>query len=209
MYCHFKPTPVKALFLDIGGVLLTDGWGSAARARAVEHFNLDKKDLEERHQMVFDNYELGKISLDEYLDWVIFYQPKDFTKEAFTTFLFAQSSALEGHLDFFKEIKQRHGLRVFAVSNEAREINEHRITTFGLDGLFDAYVTSCYVHLHKPEFAILQLACDLAHLRAEQALYIDDRRLLVDVATNFGLQTLHFQGLDSARELLQQCTFQP
>jgi putative hydrolase of the HAD superfamily len=198
---------IKALFLDIGGVLLTNGWGHDFRARAVEKFGLDKKEFEDRHSLVFDNYELGRVSFDEYLDWVVFYQQRDFSKKDFTTFIFEQSEALDGHLDYFMELKQKHQLKVFAVSNEGREINEYRVKKFRLDDLFDGYISSCYVGLHKPGKDILQMACDISHTPAQQALYVDDRKLLVDVAGNFGLQVLHFQSLDQAKEFIKTCTF--
>jgi len=207
MHNDVKPGVIKALFLDIGGVLLTNGWGHDFRYRAIEKFGLDKKDFEDRHALVFDNYEVGKVTFDEYLNWTIFYQQRNFSKQDFSTFIFKQSEALNGNLDFFKEVKQKHQLKVFAVSNEGREINEYRVNKFKLDELFDGYISSCYVGLHKPSRDILQMACDVSHTPAANALYVDDRKLLIDVAREFGLQTLHFQSLDQAKEFISTCTF--
>jgi putative hydrolase of the HAD superfamily len=36
-----KAAAITCLFLDIGGVLLSDGWDHLARKRAAAHFNLD------------------------------------------------------------------------------------------------------------------------------------------------------------------------
>ncbi len=36
-----RPVPVTTLFLDIGGVLLTDGWDHHARKRAAKKFKLE------------------------------------------------------------------------------------------------------------------------------------------------------------------------
>jgi putative hydrolase of the HAD superfamily len=198
---------IKTLFLDIGGVLLTNGWGRESRYLAIEKFGLDKEETEDRHSQCFETYELGKLTLDEYLDMVVFYQQRNISRDEFKAFIFSQSQALEGHIDFFKEIKQKYNLKVVAVSNEAREINEYRIKQFRLDELFDTYISSCYVGLHKPDKAILQMACDVSHTSPEHALYIDDRKILVDVAHSFGLHTLHFQGLDKARDFIKTCTF--
>jgi hypothetical protein len=54
---------------------------------------------------------------------------------------------------------------------------------------------------------MLRMACDVAHTLPAQGLYIDDRLLLVEVAASFGLQTLHFQGLDRAKEFIKTCKF--
>jgi len=63
--------------MDIGGVLLTDGWGRDYRKLASRAFDLDE--LEERHHQAFDAYEEGKLSLDEYLHLAVFHQNRTFT----------------------------------------------------------------------------------------------------------------------------------
>ncbi len=204
---QIKHGKIKTLFLDIGGVLLTNGWGHESRYEAIEKFRLNKEEVEDRHKIAFDTYEIDKITFDDYLDWVIFYQERKFSKEAFTAFIFQQSQPLDGCIAFFKELKTQHQLKVIAVSNEGRDLNEYRIKQFKLDELFDAYVSSCYVHLHKPDKGMLQMACDISHTRPEHALYIDDTLLLVEVAASFGLQTLHFQGLDAAKKSLKKYKF--
>ncbi len=69
---------ITTLFLDIGGVLLSDGWGHEFRQLAAEKFHLDEAEMEERHRIMFVTYEEGKITLDEYLDRVVFYKHRDF-----------------------------------------------------------------------------------------------------------------------------------
>lgn len=207
MHKQIKPGVIKALFLDIGGVLLTNGWGHESRKLAAEKYGLDLADMDERHELVFDALELGKISLDEYLNMVIFHQKRTFTPKEFSAFIFEQSQALNGHINFFKELKQKYLLKVVAVSNESRELNEYRIKQFGLDSLFDAYISSCYVHLHKPDIDMLRMACDISHIPPEHALYIDDNSIMADLASVFGLHSLHFLGLENAEDFLKTCKF--
>ena len=207
MHKQIKPGVIKALFLDIGGVLLTNGWGHESRKLAAEKYGLDLADMDERHELVFDALELGKISLDEYLNMVIFHQKRTFTRKEFSAFIFEQSQALNRHINFFKELKQKYLLKVVAVSNESRELNEYRIKQFGLDSLFDAYISSCYVHLHKPDIDMLRMACDISHIPPEHALYIDDNSIMADLASLFGLHSLHFLGLENAEDFLKTCKF--
>jgi putative hydrolase of the HAD superfamily len=198
---------IKALFLDIGGVVLTNGWGHESRYLAVEKFGLNKEEMDERHQQVNDAYQLGKISLDEYLKTVVFYQQRAFSLYDFKAFMYEQSQALNGNIDFFKEIKQEYNLKVVAVSNEGRELNEYRIKQFRLDELFDAYVSSCYVHLQKPGTDILTLACDIFHVTAAQVLYIDDNIMLTDQAKSLGFHVIHFLGKEWSKELIKNGNF--
>ena len=197
---------VKTLFLDIGGVLLTDGWGRVARERAFERFGLenDKNEITERHEMNFDTYELGRMSFDDYLDNSVFYKKRDFNKEEFVAFLFAQSEALPGAIDYFTGLKAKYGLKVIALSNEARELNEHRIKTYNLHHLFDAFVSSCYVGMRKPDPEMYKMASDISFTPFNQAVYIDDRIIYIEYARSLGVPSLHYTGIDSAKNYFEK-----
>src|SRR5512136_3248390 len=113
---------VSALFLDVGGVLLTNGWDRSMRERAAETFKLDYEEMDERHHLTFDTYEEGKLSLDEYMERVVFYEKRPFSKREFKDFMFAQSQPFPQVIDLLQGIKARYGLKVAAVSNEGREL---------------------------------------------------------------------------------------
>jgi len=49
--------------------------------------------MDERHHLTFDTYEEGKLSLDEYLNRVVFYQDRSFSREEFKAFMYAQSQS--------------------------------------------------------------------------------------------------------------------
>src|SRR5438270_13998132 len=83
--------PITTLFLDIGGVLLTNGWDRAARKRAATAFSLDLPELEERHHLTFDTYEVGKLTLDQYLNRIVFYEDRHFTKDDFMELVYSQT----------------------------------------------------------------------------------------------------------------------
>jgi len=107
-----KMPEVKVIFLDIGGVLLSNGWGHESRQKAAEIFGLDYAEMDALHHFIFNVYEIGRISLDDYLDTVVFNNPRDFTREDLRAFIFAQSTELPGMLQWFKDWKQACGFRV-------------------------------------------------------------------------------------------------
>lgn len=191
---------LKALFLDIGGVILTNGWDRHARKRAIDHFQLEKDELNERHHLTFDTYEEGKLTLDEYLNRVIFYREREFSKEEFIQFMVSQSQKLGNNLEFFIHLKKKYNWKIVAISNEGRELNDYRIQTFGLNRLFDVYISSSFVHFRKPDADMFNMACDIAQIAASEALYIDDRQMFVEVAQNLGLHGIHFTGLENLKE---------
>ena len=49
-----RAIPITTLFLDIGGVLLTDGWDHHARKRAARNFKLEWAEMDGRHSLNVD-----------------------------------------------------------------------------------------------------------------------------------------------------------
>ncbi len=198
-----KPRLINTLFLDIGGVLLTNGWGRDARARAAEKFHLDEDEFSERHHMTFDTYEEGKLILDEYLNRVVFYRPQDFTVQDFKKFMFEQSQPIDAMIRLIRRLKPHYGLKVVAVSNEGRELTEYRIQEFRLNEFIDAFVCSCFVHFRKPDEDIYRIALDISQVHPEEIAYLDDRKMFVEVALGLGIHGIHHTGYESTVTVLK------
>jgi putative hydrolase of the HAD superfamily len=185
-----RSTEITTLFLDIGGVLLTDGWDHHARKRAATHFKLEWAEMEDRHHLTFDTYEEGKLTLEEYLGRVVFYQKRPFTRPQFRRFMFAQSKPYPKMIELVAQLKVRHGLKIAAVSNEARELNAYRIQKFKLAGLVDSFISSSFVHVRKPDADIFRLALDIAQAPARQVVYIEDTPMFVQIAEGLGIRSI-------------------
>jgi putative hydrolase of the HAD superfamily len=182
--------PITTLFLDIGGVLLTDGWDHHARKRAATHFNLEWADVEDRHQLNFATYEEGKLTLEEYLSRTVFYVDRPFTRDQFREFMFAQSQPYTEMIELVRQLKLKYGLKIAAVSNEARELNAHRIRRFKLDSFVDFFISSCFVHVRKPDLDIFRLALDIAQTPPEGIVYIENTPLFVEIAEGLGIRSI-------------------
>jgi putative hydrolase of the HAD superfamily len=180
---------ITTLFLDIGGVLLTNGWCRRVRKYAAEAFQLDYQELDSRHHLTYDTFESGKLTLDEYLDRIVFYQERPFTKAEFTKFMFDQTKPFQNMIDCICALKSRYELKIAVISNEARELNAYRIQHFQLGRFVDFFICSCFVHLRKPDTDIYRMALDIAQVRPEEVLYIEDRAMFVQVAKTLGLNT--------------------
>lgn len=179
---------ITTIFTDIGGVLLTNGWDHNARQIAVEKFNLNAAEFDDRHHLAFDIFESGRMSLDLYLDYIVFYEPRNFSKEEFKNFMYSYSQPYNDMLAMYRTLKKKYNLKIVVVSNEGRELNEYRIKKFALNDFVDFFVSSSFVYLRKPDKEIFKRALDLAQSPVEQSIYVDDRRLFVEVAATFGLK---------------------
>ncbi len=197
-----SPGKITALFVDIGGVLLTDGWGYEYRAEAAATFGLELQEMEIRHHQAFDTYEVGKLSLEDYLDRVVFHQERSFTKAQFKRFMLGQSKPYPLMIELVRGLKAKYGLKVVVVSNEGRELNDHRIHAFKLDKFVDAFVSSCFVHLRKPDPEIFRLALDIAQVPSQQVLYIENTPMFTRIAEDMGIPSLlHRDYTSTCRDL--------
>jgi putative hydrolase of the HAD superfamily len=194
---------ITALFLDIGGVLLTNGWDHTMRRRAAEIFELDYEELNERHHLTFDTYEEGKLDLHQYLKRVIFYKERPFSVEEFRAFMFAQSKPYPEMIGLIRQLKASYNLKIAAVSNEGRELTIHRIQKFRLGEFIDFFVSSCFVHYRKPDADIYRIALDISQVPPAQVVYIEDRPMFVDVAQSLDIRGIDHTSYDTTRAALE------
>ena len=179
---------ITTMFLDIGGVVLTEGWDHHARRRAATHFQLEWSEMEALHRAAFETYEQGKLTLEAYLGLVGFHQARPFTRAQFRRFMFGQSKPYPKMIELVTQVKARHGLKIAVVSNEARELNAYRIRQFRLGGFVDFFVSSCFVQMRKPDAGIFRLALDMAQVDARNVVYIDDTPMFVQIASHMGIR---------------------
>ena len=197
-----QKTPITCLFVDVGGVLLTNGWDHHARRRAVANFKLDWDEMEERHRLVFEVHEEGKLTFEEYLSLVVFYEKRPFTRAQFRRFMCEQSKPYEDMIGMVVQLKARYGLKIAVVSNESLELNAYRIRTFKLRGFVDLFISSCFVHLRKPDGNIFRLALDISQTPANQVLYIENTPMFVQIAEGLGIKSILHTDCKSTREQL-------
>jgi putative hydrolase of the HAD superfamily len=197
-------TGYTTLFLDIGGVFLTNGWDHHMREKAAQKFNLDYGEMNSRHTLTFDTYEIGKITLDEYLNRVVFYHPRSFSIEEFKEFMFAQSRPYPEMIQLIRDIKVRYSLRTIAVNNEGRELMLERIKRFQLKEFIDFFVCSSFVGLRKPDEEIYRIALDLAQVEPKEVIYIDDRPLLIEIGHELGFKAIQHKTFEQTYNILKE-----
>jgi putative hydrolase of the HAD superfamily len=185
-----RATAITCVFVDIGGVLLTNGWDHHARRRAAKRFKLEWAEMENRHQLNFATYEEDNLTLEEYLDRVVFFKKRTFTRAVFRRFMFAQSKPYPQMIELVRKLKTKYGLKIAVVSYEARELNAYRIRQFKLDGFVDAFISSCFVRLRKPYADIFKLALDIAQTPERQIVYIENTPLFVQIVEGFEIRSI-------------------
>ena len=194
----------KILFSDIGGVLLSNGWGHESRMAAAEKYKIDYPEMDILHDFIFNVWEMGKISLDDYLDTVVFKEKRKFSRKEFKEFMLTQSVQLPYMLPWMINWKNKHeNVKVISINNEPRELNEYRIDKFKLHDFFDAFVSSCEVGMRKPDPGIFLLALGIAQAKPEECIYFDDRIMLVEAAKKVGIHAYHHKDFESTKKIIE------
>lgn len=191
---------VTALFWDVGGVILTNGWDRRSRAAAARKFGIDWEEFEDRHDLAFPAFETGRITLDTYLQRTVFYRKRSFTREEFTDFISAQSAEFPDSRAVLSDVAATGKYLLATINNEPLEINERRIREFNLRREFKAFFSSCYLGVRKPDEGIYKLALEVTQCEPGESLFIDDRELNLECAKQLGMRTIHFQNAAQLRQ---------
>ena len=190
---------ITTVFWDIGGVILTNGWDRCSREEAANVFHLDWEEFQDRHELSFPAFDAGQITINEYLDRILFYRPRKFSREEFTAFMFAQSKEYTACRALLDAVVHTKKYFVGAINNEPLELNQYRIEAFNLRRSFQVFFSSCYVHSRKPEEGIFRIALAVTQRRPEECVFVDDRPLTLESPRRLGFSVIHYQSADQLR----------
>lgn len=186
---------ISTILWDVGGVLLTNGFDGAQRDAMLQQFALERDAFERRHAEVFPAWEKDAIGIDEYLRHVVFYEPRKFTPSQFLEAMKQQSKLLpDSGLGILRELAASEQYVLATVNNESRALNEYRVAKFGLAELFQAFFSSCYLGLRKPDAKIYQQALDVLQRDPEETVFVDDRAENVAAAAKLGIHAIQYRG---------------
>jgi putative hydrolase of the HAD superfamily len=195
---------ISALFWDVGGVLLSNGWDHAARAEAARVFPLDAEDFDRRHRDAESDLETGAITLETYLDRTVFFRKRPFTREQFKSFVFAQSQENTPARVLLDELTASRRYLLATLNNESKELNEYRIRKFGLARNFTSFFSSCYLRARKPDPLIYELVLGITQRGPDECVFIDDRPENLEPAKAMGMHTIRFQSAGELRASLSE-----
>ena len=190
---------ITSLFWDIGGVLATNGWDHNSRLEAAQAFSFDWEEFRERHDLSFPAFDGGQITLGQYLDRTLFYRARDFTREEFTAFMFAQSKEFPESRAVLADAARTGLYYIASINNEPRELNQYRIEAFNLRKDFQAFFSSCFLNARKPEETIYRMALEVSQRDPATSVFIDDRPLNLENPRRLGMHVIHFQDAQQLR----------
>jgi putative hydrolase of the HAD superfamily len=195
----------EVILFDVGGVMLTNGWDHNERAAVLQHFSLDRAEFEARHAGPYDAWERDTISVYDYLNAAVFYQPRSFSPDEFIEVMKAQSVPIPSNaMGILKEIAASSQYLVGLLNNESRLLHEYRMEKFGLKPSLDVQLSSCYLGMRKPDADIYRRAIDILGRPPSHVVFIDDRAGNADAACKAGMHAIQFLGEEQLRSDLKE-----
>ena len=197
------PLEIRAIYWDIGGVLLTNGWDHQERARVLEQFAIPREEYEQRHEGANDRWERGELSDEEFLKQTVFFKERSFTPAQFLQAVREQSRWLPGGAkNVIAALRQNNSLKMAMLNNESGPLNDYRIEKFGLTEYFDGFFCSAYLGMRKPEPRIFRAAAAMLHFRPEECAFVDDRDSNCAAAAEVGMHAIQYKGEDALKDAL-------
>ena len=195
---------ITTLLFDIGGVILTNGWDEVNRREGTEYFKLDFDETERRHNEIFPDFEKGNVSLNKYVEEVIFYKKRNFNREDFINFIKSRTKPYESSIQILEKLSKDKKYLLAAINNESYELNLFRINQFKLYKYFTSFFSSGFLNTRKPEPRIYKIALNVLHKTPSECLFIDDRIENIEEAQKQGIKTIHLTDVKNLHNLLPE-----
>jgi putative hydrolase of the HAD superfamily len=194
---------IRAIYWDIGGVLLTNGWDHEERSRVLAQFGVPKDEYESRHPEANDRWEKGELSDEEFLRETVFFKERSFTPADFIQAIRVQSKWLPGGArNVISALRQVNSLKMAMLNNESGPLNDYRIVTFQLTEFFDGFFCSAYIGMRKPDPRMFRSGAAMLHFRPEECAFVDDRENNCASAAEVGMHAIQYKGEEQLRGAL-------
>ena len=146
-------------------------------------------------RLYWDKLDLGTISNEETIYEIKKRIPErlwDVAEKIYYNWIY-NIPEIEGMRDLANNLKYRHGVKLFLLSNISKHFIEHACELEILKD-FDGLVMSGNLGIVKPNYEIFDYLCKTYNLAPEETIFIDDRRDNIEGAEKYGIQGYLFDG---------------
>jgi len=194
---------IKALIWDMEGVILHNRSGDLSTLVAEQLGAPVEKTTEIFFSETNDRGDLGKISQDEFWNYVLDQLGKPRSMKPILERIFDEELYVDR--DLLDRIHEYHKtLKIGAISNFSSDMREKLEGTWAVGDAFDEVIISCEVGMVKPDPRIYLLMLDRLDAAPREAVFIDDRPKNIAGAAEVGLHTILFKTKEQALADLEE-----
>ena len=192
---------IKALIWDLEGVLMVTGEKDLPSTVAMKLGAPYEKVREIFFSDINDKVDLGEITQDEFNQYVLDTLQLPGEKKVVLEKIVYEDFYIDDQL--LKTIAELRGkYKMGLLSNFSDELRQRIDNEWDLGSAFDEIIISCEVGLVKPDPEIFNLMLDRLGVRADEAVFIDDRIKNIEGAKKMGLHAVFFTNKEAAMDKL-------
>lgn len=191
---------IRHIIFDLGGVLLNIDYQLTEQAfinLGIDNFAEMYSQLQQTE--LFDDFETGKTSTDEFISLLLEKSGKSLKKEEV---VIAWNAMLLDfplrRLQILQQLRTYYDLILLSNTNEIHEAafndiltNSHGISNIGV--FFDRVYLSHRIGMRKPDVVVFERIVEENQLAKEHTLFIDDSPQHIEGAEKAGIQTIWLQ----------------
>lgn len=183
---------IRAIFFDFGGVIMRTEYQSP-RQRLAERLNMEYEDLV---RLVFESETGRKASIgveSAEAHWAAIMKKLRLPGSALQSVrdeFFGGDVLDRGLIQLMRDLRRRY--KIGLISNAWNDLRDY-ITRQGFADVFDAMIISAEVGVVKPDPKIFRFALDQLHVRAKEAVFVDDFKVNIEGCESVGMKGLLFR----------------
>lgn len=189
----------KVLFADIGGVCCDNPW-IVLSEKLEARFGISSKSTLPVFTRESVDLDIGRTDFGQFYERTIAELGLPLGQEEFVGMHDESLSLRKDVCALLYEVRKRNGIRLVALSNMPEHTWAVLESRYSMADMFDGAVLSFAYSVIKPDPAIFDIALRKANARAEEALFVDDRRENVEAAGRRGIQSILFTSAAQLRK---------
>jgi putative hydrolase of the HAD superfamily len=188
---------IKAIFFDIGGVLIHDLF-SETDVFLAKKAGMSKEDIFQVRIRHWLPLKLVECDCAEFWRGFLKELGVRVSVEEISKMAYAVLKTMPASVALLKRLAKSKKHRLGVISNNSHEWSEYAKKDLGLGQYFDDWISSSDVHLAKPGKEIFLLAVERIGVKPEECVFIDNQKNNIDGASELGMSVIHFK---SAKQL--------
>ena len=198
-------TPIKAIVVDYGGVLVQAPSDPQNLERIAGEVGIETSRLKDgvygTGRALWNRAKLGLISEDEH--WAEVERNLQLPTHKIQWIKHELFETPHVHEEFLHFIKRLHGQYSLAILSNGIPAFSRTWATLGFTDLFDVMINSCFVKMAKPDSEIYKLVTERLGLTSNVCIFVDDQAKNLEAAGQLGFQVVHY---DDEKQAIQSIT---
>lgn len=197
---------IKALFFDVGGVLVrTMDW--SRRYAWEQKLGLGRGSLEPlvHSNILHEQQERGELGFDEFWRETALRLGIDPAQVAqFREDFYAGDEVNTDLVDAIQHWKKRHDVKTGIISNAPPLLRQTLTKQYDIAKYFDSLAISGEIGVRKPDPAIYRHALKSLNVQPSEAIFVDDLITNIEGANAIGMKALHFADNGDVIEAIEE-----